>query len=87
MDGPITVERLKCCDWSVHKFIEVNFSKLTDSNGIFRIDFVGIHYHPGEISCQKCSAKFIGPYERPITYYYYYYFKSLTSYDATKEIQ
>ena len=24
MDGPITVERLKCCDWFVHKYIEVN---------------------------------------------------------------
>ena len=52
MDGPITVELLKCCDWSPHKFIEANFSKLTDSNEIFRIDFVGIHYHLGEISCQ-----------------------------------
>ena len=28
MDGQITVEHLKCCDWAVHKFIEVNFSKL-----------------------------------------------------------
>ena len=35
---------------SVHKFIEVNFSKLTDSNQIFRIDFVSIHRHFGEIS-------------------------------------
>ena len=44
--GPITVERLKCCDWSPHKFVEVNFSKLTDGNQIFRIDFVCIHSLP-----------------------------------------
>ena len=54
-----TVERLKCCDWSVHNFIEVNFSKLTDSNQIFRIDFVNIHYHLGEISCQIIECKFL----------------------------
>ena len=47
MEAPIKVERLKCCDWSVHKFIEVNFSKLTDSNQIVRIDFVSIHMHLG----------------------------------------
>ena len=35
-------------------FIEVNFSKLTDSNQIFRNDFVCIHYH----LC-KISTKFI----------------------------
>ena len=57
MDGPITVERLKCCDWSVHKFIEVNFSKLTDSNQIFRNHFVGIYYHLGEISTQVNECK------------------------------
>ena len=49
MGGPITVEGFKCCDWSVHNLIEVNFSKLTDSNIIFTIDFVSIHYHIGEI--------------------------------------
>ena len=58
MDGPITVERLKCCDWSVQMFIEVNFSKLTDNNQIFRNSFVGIHYHLGEISCQIIERKF-----------------------------
>ena len=57
MDGPITVERLKCCDWSVHKFIEVNFSKITDSNQIFRIDLASIHYHPCEIACQIIECK------------------------------
>ena len=53
MDGPITVKRLKCCDWSPDNFIGVNFSKLTDSDQIFRIDFVSIHYHLGEISYVK----------------------------------
>ena len=56
--GPITFERLKCCDWSVHKFLEMKFSKLTDSNQIFRIDFVCIHYHLCEISCQIIECKF-----------------------------
>ena len=44
-EGPITVLQTFDCDWSVHKFIEVDLSKLTDSNQIFRIDFVSIHYH------------------------------------------
>ena len=57
MDGPITVERLKCCDWSVHKFIEVIFSKLMDNNKNFKIDFVSIHYHLVEISCQIIECK------------------------------
>ena len=33
----ITVERLKYCDWFLDKFIEGRFSKLTDSNHIFRM--------------------------------------------------
>ena len=60
MDGPITVERLKCCDWSVHEFIEVNFSKLADSNQIFRIGFVSIQYQLGEISLKKVYKVFYG---------------------------
>ena len=43
--GRITVERLKCCDWSVHKLIEVNFSKLKVNNQMFRNDFECIRYH------------------------------------------
>ena len=54
----ITVEPLKCCDWSVHKFIKVNFSKLTDSNQIFMINFFGIHYHLGEIGWQIIECIF-----------------------------
>ena len=49
---------IECCHWSVHKFIEVNFSKLTDCNQIFRNEFVSIHYHLGEISCQIIECKF-----------------------------
>ena len=59
IDGPITVERLKCCDWSVHKFTEVNFSKLTDSNQIFRIHFVSIHCHLGEFSRSIIKCNFL----------------------------
>ena len=39
-EKPITVFCLEGCDWLLHRFIEVNFSKLTDSNPIFRNDFV-----------------------------------------------
>ena len=51
-------ERLKCCDWSVHKFIEMNLSKLKYINQMFRIDFVSIHFHLGEISCKIIECKF-----------------------------
>ena len=51
-------KRLKCCDWSPHKFIKVNFSKLKESNLIFRIYFDGIHYNLCEISCQIIERKF-----------------------------
>ena len=67
MNGPITVERLKCCDWSIYKFIEVNFSKLSDSKQIFRIDFVRIHYHLGEISWKVIECNFLFPYELSTT--------------------
>ena len=41
----------------VHKFIEVNFSKLTDNTQIFRNDFDCIHYHLCKIS-QIIGCKF-----------------------------
>ena len=41
-----------------HQFIEVNFSKLMDSNQIFRNNFVSIHCHLGEIACQVIGCKF-----------------------------
>ena len=37
--------------------------KLTDSNPIFRIDFVSIQYHRCEISCQIIECKFYAPYD------------------------
>ena len=40
MEQPITVGCLEGSDWLLHRFIEVNFSKLTDSNQIFRNDYV-----------------------------------------------
>ena len=39
------IRRAVTCDWSRTSFIESNFSKLTDSNQIFRNDFVCITYH------------------------------------------
>ena len=41
------------CDWSLDNstvYIEVNFSKLTQNNQIFRNDFVYIQYHLCKIS-------------------------------------
>ena len=40
---------------------------LTNSNQIFRIDVVIIHYHLVEISCQIIEFIFFGPYELSIT--------------------
>ena len=48
---------------SVHKFIEVNFSKLTDNNQIFRNDFDCIHYHLSKISSQIIECKIFAPYD------------------------
>ena len=57
IEGPITVERLKCCDWSHYEHTEVNFSKLTHNNKIFRNDFVCIHYYFCKISSQNKECK------------------------------
>ena len=59
----ITVERLEGCDWSRSSFKEVNFSKLKNSNQIFRNDFVCIHYPPGEMSAKIIKWNFFTPYE------------------------
>ena len=45
IEGTNTALQTLDCEWSVHKFIEVNFSKLTDNNQIFRNVFDCIHYH------------------------------------------
>ena len=45
MEQPITALQTPDCDWLLHRFIEVNFSKLTDSNQIFKDYFICLHYH------------------------------------------
>ena len=63
MEQPITALQTPDCDWLLHSFIEVNFSKLTDSNQIFRKDFVGLHYHLCKISSQIIECIIFAPYE------------------------
>ena len=63
MGGPITALQTLDCDWSPHKFIEVNFLKLMDSNQIFRIDFVCIHYHLCKIFSQIIEWKIFALYD------------------------
>ena len=46
---------------NLDKFIEINFSKLTDNNKVFmRNDFVCIHYDHCKISPQIIEWKFFG---------------------------
>ena len=61
MEQPITVGCLENCDWLLHSFIEVNFSKLADSNQIFRNDFVCLYYHLSKISIQINQCKHFSP--------------------------
>ena len=62
MDGTITALQTLDCDWSVYKFIEVIFSKLTDNNQILRNDFdftfiiTSVKYH-----LKLLSVKFMLP--------------------------
>ena len=63
MNGPITALQKLDYDWSVHKFIEVNFSKLTDNSQIFRNDFDCIHYHLCKISSQIIECKISALYD------------------------
>ena len=63
MDEPITALQTLDGDWSVHWFIEVNFSKLTDKKQIFRNDFDCIHYHLCKISSQIIECKIFAPYD------------------------
>ena len=49
-------------DWFDHKFIDVNFSKFTDANQIFRNDFDCIHYHLCTISSRIIECKDFAPY-------------------------
>ena len=50
MEKPITALQTPDCDWLRHRLIEVNFSKLTASNKIFRNEFVCLHYRLCKIS-------------------------------------
>ena len=63
MDGPITALQPLDCNWSVHKFIEVNFSNLTGNNQIFRNDFDCINYHLCKMSSNIIECKIFTPYD------------------------
>ena len=67
MEQPITALQTPDCDWLLNRFIEVNFSKLTESNQIFRNDFVGLHYHLCKISLQIIDCISFAPYKLYIT--------------------
>ena len=61
VEKPITVWCLEGRDWLLHRFIEVNFSKWTESNQIFTNDFVCLYYHIFKISSQINERKFFIP--------------------------
>ena len=69
MEQPNTAFQTPDCDWLLHSFIEVNFSKLPDSNQIFRNDFVCLYYHLFKISAQIIECVIFAPYEFSITIY------------------
>ena len=62
MEQPITALQTSDGDRLLYMFIEVNFSKLTDSNQILRNDFVGLHYHLCKISSQIIECIIFAPY-------------------------
>ena len=51
-----------CC-WLLHRYVEVNFSKLMDSNQIFRNDFGCLYYHQCNISSQINDCKIFSPHD------------------------
>ena len=63
MGWPIAALQKLDCDWSPKKFIEVNFSQLTDSNQILMNDFVCIHCHLCKISSQIIEWKFFANFD------------------------
>ena len=67
MAQPITGRITRDCDWLRHRLIEVNFSKLTDMNQIFRNEFVCLHYHLGKKPSQIIQCIIFAPYELTIT--------------------
>ena len=70
MDQPISDLQTPHRDWLLHKFIEVNFSKLTDSNQSFMNDFVCLHFHLCKISSQIIECIIFPHYELSITTIY-----------------
>ena len=61
MEQPITVGCLEGCDWLLHRFIEVNFSKLTDSNQIFRNDCLPLLSSANKFQLKLMRANFFLP--------------------------
>ena len=57
--GPVTAFQTLGCDWSLYKFIEVNLSKLTHNNQIFKNDFICIHYHLCKTLSQITECKIL----------------------------
>ena len=62
MEQPIT-RVFEDCDWLLHRFTEVNFSTLMDSNQIFRNDFVCFCCHLCKISTEINECKIFSPYD------------------------
>ena len=63
MEGAITALQSLDGDWSVQKFIGVNFAKLTDNNQIFWNDFDCIHHHFCKLSSEIIECKIFAPYD------------------------
>ena len=56
MGGPITALQTLDCDWSLHKFIEVNFSKVTDTT-----KFSGMNLFAFITTSVKIECKIFAP--------------------------
>ena len=63
MEQPITALQTPDCDWLLHRFIEVNFSKLTKNNQIFKNDFVYLHDYLCEILSAIMECIVFAPYK------------------------
>ena len=63
MEQPISVGCLESCDWLLHRFIDVNFSKLMDSNQIFRNNFISLYFILVKFQFKLISAIFFSLYD------------------------
>ena len=63
MEQPITALQTPDCDWLLYRYTEANFSKLTDSNQIFRKDFVCLNYHLCKMSSKIIECIIFVPYD------------------------